>query len=418
MVFDLNKFLMYSGVFVSVTFLNKLAIIILPIITIFLCDIKTIKNDIKIFALISLISFPFWFYTQPLLLNWILGGVLLLTFFVTFTGSLKVHRVLVVSSIKLFTILMVFNSVLGTFQYMLNANDDAFIGFFGRSGLQSHGLGFIYVILCIFYFFEHSIYGVKISKYISVLFLYSFLMCFFGTALICLISTLIIYSVIRLRFYYLVGFIITISLLFNSIYFISPDTYSYNLNNISLMFYGLYDIFSTGYYFDDTPRKLVFLYNYYTIALNDIYFFIFGSGPGTFNSRVSFLLSGDYSKFEFLPILKHQYAESFIFPLWNYEVLINPNFEGTRNQPFSSLFAIISEYGIVFSLLFLVSLIRRLKTNNSFVFLVSLFTLIMSLFVNIAEYPELTFIIMLLFNYLNMKEKNNDISFTPTWKPY
>ena len=101
-----------------------------------------------------------------------------------------------------------------------------------------------------------------------VAFLIAFVFVSIRFTLIKFLKTLTLFSLLLVSFYYLIAFI-------------SPDTLRYN-KNIIYGFLGKNDL--------PIPRKLLSYSNYvkgYTSEIDD---FIFGSGPGTFNSRSAFIV--------------------------------------------------------------------------------------------------------------------------------
>jgi len=149
--------------------------------------------------------------------------------------------------------------------------------------------------------------------------------------------------------------------------------------------------------------------------MTDLEFFSFGAGPGSYNSRTSFLLNGEYSKLNNSPKNKGNrpvYAELDVYPLWNRNITYQYN-DGTRNQPFSSVLALIVEYGflqfILISLL-IFKLIVRIKNNSEphgfFKFLIIF--LIINLFTeNYIEYPEFFILVILLVKIIETSKNKS-----------
>ena len=156
---------------------------------------------------------------------------------------------------------------------------------------------------------------------------------------------------------------------------------------------------------------------FHTKRLLELDIFIFGTGPGSYNSRTSFLLNGEYSKL--ISSSKNKgnrpvYAEIDIYPLWNRNITYQYN-DGTRNQPFSSALALVVEYGflqfLLISLLFY-KLIVRLKNNseNPFFFKFLIIFLIINLFTeNYIEYPEFFLLVILMIKIIetDIQKGNN-----------
>jgi len=115
----------------------------------------------------------------------------------------------------------------------------------------------------------------------------------------------------------------------------------------------------------EIPRKITVFYNYSQVFLDDISLFLFGTGPGTFNSRTSFLLNGDYSDNLLMQILgpsNPEYAVEHVYSLWNQHILSLSFNDGTRNQPFSSFIAVLSEYGFLFSIILFILVIHKARS--------------------------------------------------------
>lgn len=136
-----------------------------------------------------------------------------------------------------------------------------------------------------------------------------------------------------------------------------------------------FETLSKGDFSEDgeMPRKLTLYYNYLDIFSKDLNLFFWGIGPGTFNSRVSFLLNGIYSDNIVVKLIgnrKSSIASEFVFPLWDNDILSVRFNDGTRNQPFSSIIALLAEYGFVFTAGVFILILGKLNTTilrlNSF----------------------------------------------------
>jgi len=129
---------------------------------------------------------------------------------------------------------------------------------------------------------------------------------------------------------------------------IKPGTLEYNMVNIKKL---------VSFDITNGPRKLKSFYNYGISYPTNAKDFLFGSGPGTFNSRTAFMVGSPYY-FENIKFIKDDkqpyYFKNFAYPLWNETNTSQALYlDGFRNQPFSSMLAFLGEYGFIFSVTFL-----------------------------------------------------------------
>ena len=160
----------------------------------------------------------------------------------------------------------------------------------------------------------------------------------YGLGLIVFISAVIVYNLsLKTMIKSAIVSLLLAFLLALSLYYIKPKTFAYNYNNVKLaVSYLKGDIPESEV--TTIPRKLIVYKNYYELYVKEPVLFIFGSGPGTFNSRASFLLNGDYSSNKLLRRLGNnepKNAKSGAYPLWNSKITsAERHTDGTRNQPF------------------------------------------------------------------------------------
>jgi hypothetical protein len=286
--------------------------------------------------------------------------------------------------------------------------DDAFNGLYGRSGLSMHTFSLVNFIYCIYYF-------TKANYKKAIFFLISGFMCFYGLGLLLFIGALAIVFLSNLNKKYL-KYIILLPLSAWLIIFITtkinPAAFSYMNSNIERVKYTIknkrpYDKelrdvkkFKTV----KTPRKIMAFEGGSRVLTNPV-FFLFGTSPGTYNSRVSFLLNGEYTRNRLFKKIKNRpfYADRDIYPLWNSNITFQYN-DGTRNEPFSSLLALMVEYGVLQTLLICFLLWKsynRLKTQNSnykfFIQFLFAFFILNLLTENYLEYPEFIFLIIIIY---------------------
>jgi hypothetical protein len=185
---------------------------------------------------------------------------------------------------------------------------------------------------------------------------------------------------------------------------ISPDTLEYNINIIKKFVYSGRGI--------DVPRKLTIFKNYAASYPSNPIDFIFGSGPGTFNSRSAFMV-GSPTYFNINAIksdVQPEYFGRYAYTLWN--DAINTRFDGFMSQPFSSLLAFLGEYGLLFTAaLFYVWLSgfkkyivlgnlyareRNVRTEFRMYKFVTFFTILLICIDNFVEYPEIIALLLII----------------------
>lgn len=309
-------------------------------------------------------------------------------------------------------ILMLLN-LMGLYQFLVLRYDDAFIGFYGRHGLGLHGLAIINGFTSVYYLARlKNLKNVTDLIYLGF-FALSFLLCFFGMALAIFLISLGIFLLTRQKALLMVMIALPLlaSLLFIT-FWLAPKTYKYNQNNINLAVKGLniHHLLHNP----EAPRKMVIFARYFAYAQQHTENLLVGIGPGTFNSRTSFLLNGDYSRRNLFENLfgqsKSEPGRLLAHPLWDHRILAQKYRDGTRNQPFSSILSLTSEYGLIFATLFLglwiysvrlgsrnkildssenIALTEFIKTGSIYLFL-NLLT------ENLLEYSELALCVLVL----------------------
>ena len=293
--------------------------------------------------------------------------------------------------------------------------DDGFNGLYGRSGLSMHTFSLVNFIYCIYYFTK--------AKYKrAVFFFFSGFMCFYGLGLLLFIGSIAIVFLVNLKAKYIryivitplfAWFIIVISTKIN------PHVFSYMNNNIQRVKRTITDKRPYPNELRDvndfktvkTPRKIMAFEGGIRVMSNPL-IFLFGTSPGTYNSRASFLLNGEYTRNKLFKKINNRpfYANRDIYPLWNKNITYQYN-DGTRNEPFSSILALSVEYGVLqillISFLFWNSY-RRLKTENGdhkfFIQSLFYFLLLNLLTENYLEYPE--FILLIIIIYKSIESNN------------
>lgn len=295
--------------------------------------------------------------------------------------------------------------------------DDSFNGLYGRSGLSMHTLcivNFIYAV----YFLDQK----KNIKF--VLFFLSGVMCFYGLGLILFLVSLILAFGIRLKTryikYILLSPIVLIVLLL-IITRVNPNILSYMNKNINRVTNSISLALPYEEEMEDvrnfetvkTPRKIL-MFKGSIKLMSAPHILLFGAGPGTYNSRTSFLLNGEYTSNKYLKRIKiePEYAKRDIYPLWNENITFQYN-DGTRNEPFSSIIALATEYGLINAIIIIVGIFylyrktlnynRENKLFVRFLFIFSSFNLLSE---NYFEYPEFMILFIILVKGLEYKNES------------
>lgn len=395
----------------ALTFLNKLAMLLLPVLYFVTYFISTgrgqYRKGVSIFFFLVAFVMPIWIYSGEYWFNWFSSLILLGSFLASVSQAPVVAKEGMVKVLKFCILIMVIHAVIGMTQYALYRHDDAFIGVYGRSGLQGHGLAIVYVFLSSFLFFERSIFGEKSSILIASVFALSFLLCFYGTGVVHVAVAVLVVLLFKMKpsyMFYIVSVGGVLSWFFS---YVNPSAFEYNINVIYIFIDSL-SVYFDGHILDEMPRRLVFILEYFRETLNNAVFFLFGSGPGTYNSRTSFLLNGDYSSLSFLPVSIHPLAADLVFPLWDSEILSKNHSDGSMNQPFSSFFAILAEYGVILGGMYLFIVYRTYSSVKGkmpfelWMFL-GVFFIMLTLFENIIDYPEVLFPFVIIIQYYRSK---------------
>ncbi len=324
--------------------------------------------------------------------------------------------------LKVITVILIANNIIALFQLIKNpSDDDSFNGFYGTHGLGLHTLSIVNFIVSFYYFIFYNQNKRKKYLILGVFFLVSAVLCFYGLGLVVFLCAFFFYRFsLRTFFRSIIVFAVLIGLVGGSLYLFRPQTFLYNYENIRRI--GLFlDPDANPKLVSRIPRKLVMHKNYIDAYSQDVGLFLLGSGPGTFNSRSYFLLNGEYSRSQFLERIfgthNPHYAAKYIYPLWNKENT-GQYMDGTRNEPFSSVIALLAEYGFVMAaVLFMLTyskykrLIRNLRRENDndetilrskFLKFVTIFMTLNLFTDNFLEYPEIVIIYLLLFKLIEI----------------
>ncbi len=308
-------------------------------------------------------------------------------------------------SIYILTITTLISNCIGLIQYINYPNDDSFAGIYGRFTVTQNGLSMINAILFYFYLKKYFITDKPNNLILSLIFGLSFVMGFYGGGVIVVVATFFLQSLdakpsrIFKTTALATGVIIVVGL---AIYLIRPQTLKYNLNILNRF---------SGKTNAPIPRKLLSYKNYYLAYKDNMRDMIFGSGPGTFNSRSAFVVgSPDYFKIAgpMKSADQPHYFKNYAYTLWNASNTGKWN-DGFMNQPFSSFLAFLGEYGLLFTVLFLIYYIRQHNTVMNYAVydenkklikdtykFVSILLLLLLVIDNYAEYPEIYILFILL----------------------
>lgn len=394
-----------------VTYLNKFSMVILPISLIFLYFLNPSKHVNRIiYSLLSLVFIGFLIGLVNdkgfLILNGAISLIFILAFFTMFHLRFPSDSN-VELFVKFFIVLMLANGLVGFFQFAIYRYDDAFIGIYGRSGLETHALSFIYSILSAFLYYDQRLFSRKRSLQFSFFFFLCSVMCFYGTGLVIFFASLafvVLFNIGFFRFFFL-GFVCLLG--YFLIDFFNPGVLDYYLNNIFLFYEGVISYYD-GYFDPQMPRRVIFVVDFFNAFLQDLLWLFFGIGGGSFNSRISFLLNGDYSSFSFLPVSRHYLADELVFSHWNSELLSSSFSDGSRNQPFSSYISVLAEYGLFFFVILYTSIIYTVykifkKINPSLGMFLSCFLFMILAVENLADYHDVLFVVSLLMAYIRLR---------------
>jgi hypothetical protein len=298
------------------------------------------------------------------------------------------------------------------FQY----SDDIFTGIYSTYSLASGGLALMNSILGVYYFFLYQQFRTRKYLFRFLFFTACALLGFYGAGLVVVLLA-VFFTFLKPKLFSTIRVLVISAIGFFGVYYflhlVKPGTLRYYEANFR--FLSKLDA-------NQAPRKIVSFYNYgiaYTTNAKDL---LFGSGPGTFNSRSAFIV-GSPSYFKPLGFIKSEeqpyYFKNYAYSLWNDTNTSQATFmDGFRNQPFSTLLTFLGEYGLLFTLFFMYvyyRYYRRIRNigNNSeaplqnvyrkmvkFVFLLLPFLLLID---NYLEYPEIMLLLVTIIKLLHIE---------------
>ena len=418
-----KAFYQYAGSFILLalvasiagTFLRISLLLIYPVIAVLIIAFYRFRISSSLLLLGSLagLGFLLSFTGHPFLKYKLLSLYYMFPFLILlFTNpvsDIETRRDSLSTFIKCLTAVAFLNDGIGLVQIMINPqSDDSLLGIYTQFSVSVNGLMLLNTFL-LFYYFVSYLYKKKTVYLIFALF---FLGCsvlgFYGAGLvICLASFVLSFFQFRLKVVLRTFGVAVLSLasVYILLYLIKPVTLEYNIANLNKIVHPR---------LDGGPRKLISFYNYAVSYPKNAKDFLFGSGPGTFNSRSAFMV-GSPSYFTEAPFIKDPYQpyyfQHYAYPLWNETNTAQRLYlDGFRNQPFSSLLALLGEYGIVFTMVLALIYIRyyyrvaglyeHCRENRDarvkwrfFKFLMILLPLLL-LIDNYLEYPEIMLLIL------------------------
>jgi len=368
-------------------------------------------------SIIPIIYFDFKFINYLVSIFFILPSLILLL------SPVKVKHINIDKFMKILSSLLLIVNFSALVQFLNTAIlksgnvDDSFIGIYGTSGLIMHTLSLVNFIFFGYYYFVRNS-----SRSKSIIFLISGTLCFYGLGFVIFIASFVFTSLkkksIKLTHFLVAPILIVV--IYGVINILNPTVINYTFENLRMIKTGWQSFdynneMSSIKNFErsEFPRKLtMFIGSANRLKLNPE-IILLGTGPGTYNSRTSFLLNGKYSS---IKILKDnvkstpKFATEDIYPLWNRNILFQYN-DGTRNEPFSSLIAFPMEYGFPMAALVFIAIFLKLKflykksKNKEFLMFLFLILGLNLLFENYLEYAEAMIIIIVIFKLEESRDR-------------
>ncbi len=239
------------------------------------------------------------------------------------------------------TFIATLNNFFGVAQYIRYPNDDSFEGFYGTFTVSQNGLSLINSILFFYHLCMFQKYQRPIFMVLAIFFIASAVMGFYGAGLIAFFGAIIL-TFFRIKLKNIIVLLFSLAFIMAVVYIlmktVSPLTLDYNVNIIKRFL----DPAAAN-----APRKIIIFRNYFNAYTDNFWDVLFGSGPGTFNSRSAFIVgSPTYFNIEFLKSSEQPYYfRDYAYTLWN-PSNTGP-YDGFMNQPFTSLLALCGEYGLL-----------------------------------------------------------------------
>ena len=304
------------------------------------------------------------------------------------------------------TAIVIINDIPGIIQYWMYPNDDSFVGIYGIFTVSQNGLSLLNAILFFYYLAKYQDNKIHINLVLLLFFLVCCVLGFYGAGQMVLIVSIIL-TFLKIKgknILQLVAVsIVALSIMVVLMKLISPNTLDYNINIIRLFL----DPSAPG-----APRKLTAFQNYFISYPSHFDDFLFGSGPGTFNSRSAFMVgSPTYFNFDFIKSATQPfYFKNYAYPLWNYSN--TGPYDGFMNQPFSSILTLLGEYGLIFTSLILLVISHRfiyysrmdsklikhagVTVETKMYKFCSIFAVLLVIIDNYIEYPEIIALLLII----------------------
>jgi hypothetical protein len=339
------------------TFLRVSLLIIYPAIALFILayyHFKLTPSFLLLFAC-TLLSFVLSFFQHFFIKYNLLSLSYMLPFLLLLFCDPAPDKIGKVNHLSVFitclTIVAIVNDVAGLVQVVTNpASDDSFVGFYSQYSLSINGLMLLNTVLFFYYFVSYSAHKKSLYLIAAIFFLCCSILGYYGAGLIIFMAAFVlvyfkfrIVSVLRTA---LIAFA-SLALVVLVMYLVKPLVLEYNIANIKKLL-----VFDPQH----GARKVTSFYNYGVSYPHNAKDFLFGSGPGTFNSRSAFMV-GSPTYFQLFPVIKDDrqpyYFKNYAYTLWNANNTQKELYlDGFRNQPFSSVLAFLGEYGLIFTLAF------------------------------------------------------------------
>jgi hypothetical protein len=397
------------------TFLRVSLLVIYPIITLFILAFYRFRITSSFILLlgVSMVSLLLSFFENFFLKYKVLSLFYMLPFLLLLFSDPSTEKNGKVNQLSVFitslTLVAMVNDIIGLIQVIVYPNsDDSFVGIYSQYSLSINGLMLLNSILFFYYFISFIAYKKLIYLLPSAFFLCCSFLGYYGAGLVIFLVALIL-AFFKLRAVAIIRTVATgviaLVLAYMFMAVVKPLALEYNIANIKKLVS-----------FDPVhgARKVTSFYNYGISYPRNVRDFLFGSGPGTFNSRSAFMVgSPDY--FQHMRIIKDDrqpyYFKNYAYTLWNAGNTQKELYlDGFRNQPFSSVLAFLGEYGLIFTLAFFYLYYRyyrkvaflyrsQQRTGESlsyfrfFKFLIILLPLLL-LIDNYFEYPEIMLLVI------------------------
>lgn len=304
------------------------------------------------------------------------------------------------------TPVVILNDIIGISQYINNPNDDSFVGIYGIFTVSQNGLSILNSILFFYYLAAFLSNRKRINLALCGFFITCAVMGFYGAGFVVLLASLSLTflkfrrkSLLQFTFFTLVTLIASTMLMKT----ISPDTYQYNIAIIKKFLRPSAE---------NAPRKITSFKNYFTGYGSHPADMLLGSGPGTYNSRSAFMVgSPTYFNLDIVKSPQQPYFfRNYAYPLWN--ASNTGPYDGFMNQPFSSILALLGEYGLIFTILLGLLFahgfrrINRLNSREAWAAglsteirtykFVSIYMLLLIIIDNYLEYPEIIGLLVII----------------------